>query len=429
MSTEIDVSKGEPDEEQGPIKQLDEGNPRRIFWVGGFDFWFDIALLLFWLVTRGSDYGSWRLENCGDGSAGILNMLAAAQSINKTWFDTSEGLWFGLAGTVILKELLAIWVAIGVLKEPYRSNLCVQSATSVLGAFTEAVATLTQTTGDGDASLDDPDNPQVLADINDVGCCCGNTPLRSWWMTTCLLENTFALVFAMHCVGGCLVKTPQGVVIVIGSLLTTILALVTRTLRITGKRAKMVMPGIRRQSSLFGATEHDVLEEYTDCAVLTSDLSGFTKTTKQYGIVFMASIIQRMRQISLPIAYSEKPHSVGFEADDLIIVFRDVDSAFRAAAIINYLVIKNREDAPEGEVHFTPKLGGIGIHSGPKILKRRNGQLLYGATAAEAYHLGEEMAEKEFIISEAVYQQLRPEVQKLFKEKVYSVGSRGTRGA
>lgn len=127
-----------------------------------------------------------------------------------------------------------------------------------------------------------------------------------------------------------------------------------------------------------------------------------------------------MRQMSLPVAYAENPHSVGFEADDLIIVFRDVESAFRAAAIINYLVIKNREDAPEDEVHFTPKLGGVGLHCGPKILKHKNGSQLYGATAAEAYHLGEEMAEKELILSEAVYKQLSPAVQKLFQEKIYS---------
>ena len=36
-------------------------------------------------------------------------------------------------------------------------------------------------------------------------------------------------------------------------------------------------------------------------AVLVSDLSGFTSTTRKYGIVHFASVIVRMRQLCLPI--------------------------------------------------------------------------------------------------------------------------------
>ena len=57
----------------------------------------------------------------------------------------------------------------------------------------------------------------------------------------------------------------------------------------------------------------------TSVAVLVSDLSGFTSTTRKYGIVHFASIIVRMRQLCLPILHHYHALHIGTEADNLIV--------------------------------------------------------------------------------------------------------------
>ena len=55
-----------------------------------------------------------------------------------------------------------------------------------------------------------------------------------------------------------------------------------------------------------------------EVAVLVSDLSGFTSTTRKYGIVHFASIIVRMRQLVLPIFSKYNALNINTEADNFI---------------------------------------------------------------------------------------------------------------
>jgi class 3 adenylate cyclase len=63
--------------------------------------------------------------------------------------------------------------------------------------------------------------------------------------------------------------------------------------------------------------------EKIDVTVLVSDLSGFTSTTRKYGITHMASIIVRMRQLSLPIFDNRGAIFITKEADNFIVIFPD----------------------------------------------------------------------------------------------------------
>ena len=65
-------------------------------------------------------------------------------------------------------------------------------------------------------------------------------------------------------------------------------------------------------------------------AVLVSDLSGFTSTTRKYGIVHFASVIVRMRQY-LPILKRRGAIYITTEADNFIVIFPDTHQAACAA--------------------------------------------------------------------------------------------------
>jgi len=80
--------------------------------------------------------------------------------------------------------------------------------------------------------------------------------------------------------------------------------------------------------------ETDIVKESyedMDVTVLVSDLSGFTSTTRKYGIIHMASIIVRMRQLCLPIFKNRGAIFITKEADNFIVLFPNTIQAVMAA--------------------------------------------------------------------------------------------------
>ena len=55
----------------------------------------------------------------------------------------------------------------------------------------------------------------------------------------------------------------------------------------------------QRGSKVFDSTQNK--DSFEDAAVLVSDMTGFTSGTRKHGIVHVASVIVRMRQICLPM--------------------------------------------------------------------------------------------------------------------------------
>jgi len=60
-----------------------------------------------------------------------------------------------------------------------------------------------------------------------------------------------------------------------------------------------------------------------DVTVFVSDLSGFTSTTRKWGITHFASVIVRMRQLCLPIFHKRGAIYITTEADNFIVIFTD----------------------------------------------------------------------------------------------------------
>ena len=132
-------------------------------------------------------------------------------------------------------------------------------------------------------------------------------------------------------------------------------------------------------------------------AVLVSDLSGFTSTTRKHGIVHFASIIVRMRQLCLPILHNRGLRHLTTEADNFIVIFEDVCEAAMAAVEMKQ-VIQAYNDAltPERD-HYKIKLNGVGLHCGTGVSVDAHGRL-FGATASLAYAVGEDVCSKGSII-------------------------------
>lgn len=159
--------------------------------------------------------------------------------------------------------------------------------------------------------------------------------------------------------------------------------------------------------------EDEDIEVFQDCALMVSDLSGFTKLIKNHGEIYLASVIIRCRQLALPTINNLDPLSVSYEADNLIVVFEDILEALEATLTIQHIIMEYRASFPEGKKDSAPKLGGLGLHSGI-CSKHRMRHKLYGNTFMEGYHLGEEVADKSLEISQSVYDNIPEEVQRFF---------------
>lgn len=73
----------------------------------------------------------------------------------------------------------------------------------------------------------------------------------------------------------------------------------------------------------------------TKRAVLISDMSGFSKQTKQYGIIHFLSLIAKRYEIVQPIINQHQGYIVKAEADNLFIAFNDSFQALQASMNIH----------------------------------------------------------------------------------------------
>eukprot|EP00933_Yihiella_yeosuensis_P034897 TRINITY_DN2839_c0_g2_i2.p1 TRINITY_DN2839_c0_g2~~TRINITY_DN2839_c0_g2_i2.p1 ORF type:complete len:774 (+),score=239.75 TRINITY_DN2839_c0_g2_i2:107-2428(+) len=132
---------------------------------------------------------------------------------------------------------------------------------------------------------------------------------------------------------------------------------------------------------------------YTEeMAVLVSDLSGFTSTTRRFGIIHFASIIARKRQICLPILKHRGALRICTEADNLLVIFPDLVQAGKAAVEMQAAIAAYNASLDEWREHFKIRLNGIGVDCGKGIIIDKSENIL-GKAFRGAYHLGEDLCE------------------------------------
>jgi len=130
-----------------------------------------------------------------------------------------------------------------------------------------------------------------------------------------------------------------------------------------------------------------------EVACLISDMSGFTKLTRKYGIIHFASIIARFRQITMPIMKKYGALLVTTEADSFNCVFPSVATALLAARDMHRHVGEANRLLPPERAHFRLTLDGIGVDVGPGPILDKAGKL-HGRTFLNAHILGEELCSK-----------------------------------
>eukprot|EP00929_Paragymnodinium_shiwhaense_P068722 TRINITY_DN34617_c0_g1_i1.p1 TRINITY_DN34617_c0_g1~~TRINITY_DN34617_c0_g1_i1.p1 ORF type:complete len:543 (+),score=164.46 TRINITY_DN34617_c0_g1_i1:161-1789(+) len=136
-----------------------------------------------------------------------------------------------------------------------------------------------------------------------------------------------------------------------------------------------------------------------EVAALCSDLSGFTSTTRKYGIVHFASIIVRKRQLCLPILKRHNALHVTTEADNLIVAFRSPAEALKAALEMQHVLLAYNKSLEGTErSHFQIKLNGIGVHCGENMIVDTHGNLL-GEAVRGAYRLGEDVTKDGIVLA------------------------------
>lgn len=152
-------------------------------------------------------------------------------------------------------------------------------------------------------------------------------------------------------------------------------------------------------------------------AVYMSDMSGFSKIVRQFGIIHFLAVIQRMRSISLPTLETNHGSLVKAEADNILVVFECVEDALRTAQTIRAEAARVNPSLPdEQQVHLS-----IGIGWGEVLLMEAHD--IYGDEVNLASKLGEDIAERdELLLTDAAYQVL-PRAYARCEEKNEEVSS------
>lgn len=127
-------------------------------------------------------------------------------------------------------------------------------------------------------------------------------------------------------------------------------------------------------------------------AVLVSDMSGFSSLTRKHGIVHLASVITRLRQLCFPILHELDALHVSTEADNIICIFPSALNAVLAAHRMQKAIARHNAGLLAEQAHFALSLGGIGLDYGLGPILDTHGKMR-GTTFSNAYHIGEECCE------------------------------------
>lgn len=137
-----------------------------------------------------------------------------------------------------------------------------------------------------------------------------------------------------------------------------------------------------------------------DCTVLVSDMSGYTRRTKEQGIIHFLALHRKSLEFSLPVIEAAEGILLASKADNLMCLFEHPIHAIEAAVNLNRETdTYNRKSTPETQIELC-----IGIAHG-KIL--RTDSDIFGDAVNVAYKLGEDTADPgDILLSDAAYEEV-----------------------
>ena len=120
--------------------------------------------------------------------------------------------------------------------------------------------------------------------------------------------------------------------------------------------------------------------------VLITDMSGFSSTTRSFGICYFLGMIHRARQIVAPIVEANNGLLLKCEADNCYSFFDDADDALQACIDLNTTLARvNCESKSEKKIYLS-----IGVDYGKLLLVGANDY--FGDPVNTASKLGEDLA-------------------------------------
>jgi class 3 adenylate cyclase len=139
----------------------------------------------------------------------------------------------------------------------------------------------------------------------------------------------------------------------------------------------------------------------TACAVMMTDTVGFTRGTRDMGIIHVMSLLLFHGELLSPVVARNKGEVLKREADNILAVFPTVVGAVDGARDMNRALRNfNRDVDSESRIRIC-----IGIGFGPVL---RVGQDVWGDEVNQASKLGEDTAlAEEILLSTAAWEQVR----------------------
>lgn len=156
----------------------------------------------------------------------------------------------------------------------------------------------------------------------------------------------------------------------------------------------------------------------TEGCVFILDMSGFTQTVQNKGIVHYLSMVRKMQLAAAPIIEKYRGEIVKYQADNIYATFGSVRKAIDASVAINLaLHAMNILTGEDKDIQV-----GIGISYG-KFLLIKGGDY-FGDAVNKACKLGEDFAkEGEILLTEEAYEKLEHREEYKFEEKVYNLSA------
>ena len=164
--------------------------------------------------------------------------------------------------------------------------------------------------------------------------------------------------------------------------------------------------------------ERELWERFgQQCAVAAIDSSGFSRTTREHGIIHTLSKLTQKRGMMVPILKKHGCTTYVTEADSIVALFPDVHAAMDA-------VVEASKALHEKPLMLSPdeqyKIC-VGIGYGTLLVTGAHGEF-FGPEMNLASKLGEDTAEADqLLLTEAAYQAISDERKAMFRQQAETV--------
>ncbi len=152
--------------------------------------------------------------------------------------------------------------------------------------------------------------------------------------------------------------------------------------------------------------------------VLVLDMAGFTRTSREHGVVYYLTLIEKMRRLTGPLVVEAGGRAVKYEADNLFAVFPDPESGMKfLERTYTAMDEANAGIDTAAQIHIC-----AGLDHGKILLDQAD---FYGDAVNVASKLGEDLARRgEVLISQVVNEAISAE-----RYRFEEVGNHGLYGS